>query len=193
MASPVRQRIIGAIVIIALLAIFIPIFFTSHHQDQVVSEQPPTPPAMPVVHLKLPPMPASDVHASTHQGPAASVTTIESNQASTSAPVGQQSADHFAPVVSAQTVPTNNAWRLQLGSFSYKTNSDRLIKRLKQAGFEAYAHTVKLGHGKKLQQVYIGPAMSKVEARQLQQHLSDKMHMPSMVKPYHMAFYKPGA
>jgi|GEM_PF-3868069 len=156
MSSHVKQRVIGAIIFIAILAIFIPLYLSTDISKPTMSDQPPVAPAMPVINLKIP---------------------------------KQMSLQVSEPsVVKAVNKPKlnviTNSWRLKLGSFTYKTHSDRLISDLKKQGFEAYSQHKTNKKGGVTYDVYMGPAVSKVEAVQLQKHLLHALGMPSIIVTY---------
>ena len=173
MASTAKQRLIGAVILIAVLAIFIPLFMSPHKHIKPMDSKPPLPPKMPVVNLTLPPEPVTTTK--TVSKPSIKKDTIQPVQPTQS-----------VPVVSAKPVAmeTKDAWRLKLGTFQYQKNSQTLIKRLKLRGFEAYSQAVTDAKGQPVYQVYIGPAVSKVEATQLKKHLLDSMQLPSIIVAY---------
>jgi DedD protein len=167
MSTSIKQRVVGAIILIAILAIFIPLFLSSHSDTPTMRSNPPIPPPMPVINLKLPPA---------VQG------------VSTPAPVMVAKAMKKQLIITPKTGVAKavniTSWRLRLGSFSYQIHSKRLVHDLKNKGFEAYSQIKKTKQGQPTYQVYIGPAVSKVEAVQLQNHLLHVLGMPSIIVAY---------
>lgn len=172
MSSQNKQKVVGALILIAVLAIFIPLFLSSHTETPTMKSKPPVAPPMPVINLKIPPMPKQQ----------AAVVKPAVMQAQ---PVANK-ATSAVPVVDAKPVTqaVSNNWRLKLGTFSYEKNSKRLVQQLKEKGFEAYSQQDTNSQGKQVYQVYIGPAVSKVEAVTLQKHLLQQMGMASMIVAY---------
>lgn len=74
----------------------------------------------------------------------------------------------------AVTIP--DAWVVQLGAFSNQDNASRLIKRLRQQGFDAYSKV-----GGDTTKVFIGPETRKVQAEKIAQRLQQKMQIKGMV------------
>jgi cell division septation protein DedD len=74
-----------------------------------------------------------------------------------------------------------NTWRLQLGSFSSQQNSDRLVAKLKQAGFDATTQTKTTKQGGVVHLVFIGPTGDRKHAEAIQHHLKVALHLPSFI------------
>ncbi|WP_017445966.1 SPOR domain-containing protein [Gayadomonas joobiniege] len=75
----------------------------------------------------------------------------------------QSSAD--SQLVKTQAIGDQQAWTIQLGSFSKRSNADSLLKKLKQAGYVAYSRQVETSSGV-LSKVYVGPELEKAKLEQ---------------------------
>lgn len=178
MSSPIKQRIIGALILVAVLAIFIPLFLSSHSDTPNMKTRPPSPPPMPVINLKLPSQEMQKSSEMTQEHIPVMTTSTHKNTTA----LKQTAHAPTAPVKDAK--PMINNWRLKLGTFSLKKHSDRLADSLKKQGFEAYVQTKTIDKNKTVYQVFIGPAVSEVEAVQLQKHLLHQLGMPSIIVAY---------
>lgn len=169
MVSQTKQKFFGAILLVSILIICIPLWLSSNHGVLwSVASKPPQAPDMPVINLDIPPMPQK-IRAST------------SDSYMTGIP---QTPPAIATKQTIQAQPLQSSWRLKLGNFSYQKNSTRLIKTLQQDGFEAYDEATRKPNGETVYQVFIGPAVSELEAVQLQKHLLHHLGMQSMIVAY---------
>jgi DedD protein len=79
-----------------------------------------------------------------------------------------------------KTVPLTGAWVVQLGSFSDKTNVQKLIKQLRAKGFAAYTRELKTKQGVLLR-VLIGPELRRVDAEKTADKLQKILNIKGMV------------
>jgi cell division septation protein DedD len=170
MESKTKQYIFGATILSVLLAVCIPLWFSSHHQTTtIITSDPPEAPDMPVINLKIPPLPAEPASFELPKK-------IDKVQA---LPTHMPHSGSSVKVGSLQS-----SWRLKLGNFSNENNSLRLIQLLKDDGFEAYRETMKEPNGQTVYQVFIGPSVSELEALELQKHLIEHLGLQSMILAY---------
>lgn len=108
MNDNVKQRIVGSVVVLAILAIFIPVIF--HQPDAMPTPSIPAMPQAPVVATMTTVTPAQS-HGHPHG-------------------VNQQE------LKSALELPT--AWVVVLGSFKQASHATSLVKRLQAKGLPAY-------------------------------------------------------
>ncbi len=82
----------------------------------------------------------------------------------------------LAPVTSSQKV----SWAVQMGSFSSKENASRLVKRMKAAKIPAYFEHVD-SNGKKVFRVRVGPLKSKQSAERMKLKLDRKERLKTLI------------
>ncbi|MDF1795961.1 MAG: SPOR domain-containing protein [Coxiellaceae bacterium] len=220
MSTQIKQRIIGGLVLLALLAIFLPLFFNNPHPSATLSNHAPGVPQKPQVQLQLPQI-AQAEPAAINQQPAAQqqVAMSEAPQqiaavtaAAASTPAAKPAApiakpDIVAavkPVVVAKPVPAavkavvaatkpvkkhvaaGKAWVVQLASFGSSANAKRLVKKLRQSGYDAYSRHATNSHGKVIYKVYVGPEINRHRIENLQSQLSKHYRLKGMIRRYHV-------
>ena len=175
MASQTKQKILGAVIFLIIMAICIPLLLSTHTQTSLMNTaNPPDAPEMPVIQLEIPPMPKQLGLSNTQK----IIPTVQSPS------VLQVSQAQVSPPKIQSIEPLETSFRLKLGDFTYEKNSLRLIETLKKDGFEAYSETINNQDREPFYRVFIGPAVSQVEALELQQHLLQHLNMHSMIVAY---------
>ena len=178
-----KQRIVGALVLVALAVIFLPILF-SRPDDlrQVVVDVPPMPknPVMvpvaqePVVVPEPEPLPELPpvVEEPVAQEPAAGI-------AETELPAAAQSPAAKAPTtrLDANSLPVT--WSGQLASLSTRSSAEELQKKLRSKGYNAYVRSV---DGKN--RVMVGPVIDRAEADRLRDQLGRQMSLNGFIVPF---------
>ena len=86
-----------------------------------------------------------------------------------------------APVT--QSIIHRQVYALQLGSFSNKSNVDKLIIKLRKMGFTAFFKPIQVST-KKLYRVYIGPELKKSNMLAWQKRLNKSLHINSKIVIY---------
>jgi DedD protein len=89
-------------------------------------------------------------------------------------------AEPAKPAVSSPSATGN--WWAQLGSFSAHDNADRLVQKLRAQGYAMDMSKVSAA-GKELYRVRAGPVRSRMEAQALQARLAAAGHKSSIVAP----------
>lgn len=82
----------------------------------------------------------------------------------------------------ARSASSTGQWWAQLGSFSARDNAERLARQLRSAGFGVSVSPSKV-NGKELYRVRAGPAASREAAATLQSRLAAAGHKSSLVAP----------
>ena len=206
MDQMLKQRLIGAIVIISLAVIFIPMILegpddelsprtqdmppppTIDYQSEVAlpvpaeSSEPAESLAAPVTEQEVSAIPES----STPQ-PAA-VTSQAEVPVKQTGPVesATKPKSDIATQPSSKTTPkaatalTQGGWILQVGSFSQQANALSLRDRLKKSGYLVSVQDVN-GAGGTIHRVLIGPVSDRKAAEQLQDKLAREQKLKAMV------------
>ncbi|MDY7565886.1 SPOR domain-containing protein [Pseudomonas sp. RTC3] len=192
-----KQRMVGALVLVALAVIFLPMLFSRQDETRRVSvDVPATPqtPATPQVQVEpvavpepqsLPqePVPTDEDLA---QPKASSVpvpiTTVTPSVATTQPVPAVKPAAAQAPAKPAadpSRVDANGlsvSWSVQLASLSNRASADTLQKSLRAQGYNAY---IRSSDG--LNRVFVGPLIERAEADRLRDQLSKQQKLNGLV------------
>jgi DedD protein len=94
----------------------------------------------------------------------------------------QKPKEAAAPVVAPAASVKPGQWWTQLGSFASSDNAERLARQLRSAGFAVDVAKINAG-GKELHRVRAGPVRDRTEALALQARLAAVGHKTSLVAP----------
>ncbi|MCW4646378.1 SPOR domain-containing protein [Pseudomonas aeruginosa] len=201
-----KQRIVGALVLIALAVIFLPMLFTREDESrQVVVEAPPRPqaPAMPSVEVQpteVPELqpgeediapeiveegsPAAAGQPSQPIGglPATPLPAQTQTQAPAASPPPSQPQPPAAPPSpppAEKRLDANNlpqSWSVQLASLSNRARAEELQKTLRSQGYNAYIRSFD-----GMNRVFVGPVIQRAEADRLRDQLSKQQKLNGFV------------
>ncbi|HGW5538527.1 SPOR domain-containing protein [Pseudomonas aeruginosa] len=198
-----KQRIVGALVLIALAVIFLPMLFTREDESrQVVVEAPPRPqaPAMPSVEVQPTEVPelqpgeediapeiveegspaAADQPSQPIGGlPATPPATQPPAQAQAASPPPSQPQPPAAPPPAEKRLDANNlpqSWSVQLASLSNRARAEELQKTLRSQGYNAYIRSFD-----GMNRVFVGPVIQRAEADRLRDQLSKQQKLNGFV------------
>ncbi|WDR34351.1 SPOR domain-containing protein [Pseudomonas serboccidentalis] len=201
-----KQRMVGALVLVALAVIFLPMLFSRQdEQRQVTVEAPAAPqaPAVPQVQLEpvavpepqtLPqePVPSDDEVAeqsapSLPIAPAPAPAPVAKPVAPAPAPVAKPTTAPAQPIAAAPTKPDTTqsrvdanglsvSWSVQLASLSSRASAESLQKTLRSQGYNAY---IRSADGKN--RVFVGPLIERAEADRLRDLLSRQQNLKGFV------------
>ncbi|HEX5513447.1 MAG TPA: SPOR domain-containing protein [Gammaproteobacteria bacterium] len=191
MQQRLKQRLIGAVVLVALGVIFIPMLLQGPVEREATS-----------IPLEIPPPPAVKVNvqpaASKPDKPESSSATAVANPFTPStpiAPVAESQAARPPPPAAApvavgeplamqpQTPPALAAWAVQVGSFGTEANALGLRDSLRAKGYRAYTEAIK-SEGKTFYRVRVGPMVERAEAEKLKTALASKESLQGLVVPH---------
>ena len=170
-----RQRMVGALVLVALAVIFLPMLFSREDELQrVVVDAPAMPqaPAMPSAELDpvsvpqvqdLPqePVPGAGLDASAPVAPAVAVTEPEATKPAAAAEVAP------VPVSRLDANGLAVSWSVQLASLSSRASAESLQQTLRGKGYNAYIRNVD-----GMNRVFVGPVIERAEADRLRDQLT---------------------
>ncbi|MFJ2536575.1 SPOR domain-containing protein [Pseudomonas sp. NPDC087614] len=199
-----KQRMVGALVLVALAVIFLPMLFSRQdEQRQVTVDAPAAPqaPAVPPVQLEpvavpepqdLPQEPVpSDEEVAEQTAPSAPISPAPVASAPvakpTPAPVAKPIPAPSQPIAAAPTRPDTTqsrvdanglsvSWSVQLASLSSRANAESLQKTLRSQGYNAY---IRSADGKN--RVFVGPLIERAEADRLRDLLSRQQNLKGFV------------
>ena len=172
-----RQRMVGALVLVALAVIFLPMLFSREDEPQrVVVDAPAMPqaPAMPSAELDpvsvpqvqdLPqePVPGAGLEASAPvvEAPAVAVTEPAATKPAAAADVAP------VPVSRLDANGLAVSWSVQLASLSSRASAESLQQTLRGKGYNAYIRNVD-----GMNRVFVGPVIERAEADRLRDQLT---------------------
>ena len=194
MNKQTRQRIIGAILLLVLAAVLSPLVFRSPEQIRAAlnMEIPPAPDYQPVV---VEPVVAESVEEAAREridNDREAVAAAASDPGKTPPESGESDQAELesltappVPAMSADDDPVLAGFVVQLASFSQADSADKLVGRLKEAGFRAYTETDS-HDGKLVHRVMVGPEIRKEDAQRTRQRLADdpRFKMDGLVRIY---------
>ncbi|MBF7729175.1 SPOR domain-containing protein [Pseudomonas sp. N040] len=174
-----KQRIVGALVLVALAVIFLPMLF-SRPDDlrQVVVDAPPMPPAPAMVPVTqepvvvpepepLPEDPAASAQALVAPPPVAAPATAA---APAQADPGNAPASHL----DRNSLPVT--WSVQLASLASLSSAQDLQQKLRSKGYNAYVRSFE---GKN--RVLVGPVVERAEADRLRDQLKRQQKLDGFI------------
>ncbi len=197
MDDGLKQRLIGAVVLLALAVIFVPVIF-DREQLQPVDRQTQIPlapdivpvvipepeitaqvePAPPLEEVFLPEEPPVVELPATVTGTDVEVPDLDVvENASESIPELKTSAPG-APDLNEQGVP--EAWVLQVASFKSAERASELQKKLSDDGYTAYTRLVTAGEGK-MTRLFVGPKLDKARLLQEQAEIEEKFQLSTFI------------
>ncbi|MFU8583655.1 SPOR domain-containing protein [Pseudomonas aeruginosa] len=187
-----KQRIVGALVLIALAVIFLPMLFTREDESrQVVVEAPPRPqsPAMPSVEVQpteVPELQPGEEGIAPEIVEEGSPAAQPPAQAQAQAPAAslppsqpQPPAAPPSPPPAEKRLDANNlpqSWSVQLASLSNRARAEELQKTLRSQGYNAYIRSFD-----GMNRVFVGPVIQRAEADRLRDQLSKQQKLNGFV------------
>jgi len=178
-----KQRIVGAIVLVALGVIFIPIILNQEGEDSPISgtnipqkpdtlqelaaQQPPEMPAAPAVDTNQPRIvdehtpPVEQTDADVPEKPAKEPTVDTKVQPPAVSPEKQE----------VKPATKTRAWVVQVASFSERSKALKLRDRLRKAKYTAFVESVSSGKGT-LYRVRVGPVVNREKADALKKQIA---------------------
>ncbi|HLV17363.1 MAG TPA: SPOR domain-containing protein [Pseudomonas sp.] len=174
-----KQRVIGALVLVALAVIFLPMLLTREDQLRHVRvEAPPMPsmPALPDIRTTPVPVPEPLPEEPVPGAPAAPIASLPLPQSGATeqpprrvTPPAPGAQPATPPARTESRLDANNlpvTWTIQLASFSNRDNALRLQKTLRAQGYNAYVRTFENWN-----RVFVGPVIENAEAKRLRDQL----------------------
>jgi DedD protein len=201
-----KQRMVGALVLIAIAVIFLPMLFSRQDEARRVQVEAPAAPQAPVVpqvkvesvpvpeQQALPQEPVPEEDAATSvpvpsptpakpvvTAPATKPAAVASAPAKpTPAPAATPApAKPATPVAEPSRVDANGlsvSWSVQLASLSNRANADNLQKTLRTQGYNAYIRT-----SDGVNRVFVGPLIERAEADRLRDQLDKQQKLKGIV------------
>lgn len=198
MDDGLKQRIIGAVVLVIAAVVFLPMLLTGQDETSRVEVEAPEPPVMDdreialAAPVELPePEPVPDIPPSPAPQPAAPVPppgpAIGAPAAPAPPPPPPAPAAAPAPAPTPAPAPaapaTSGNWVVQLGSFSSADNAEGLRQTLRTQGYNAYTLSARVD-GRNITRVFVGPVAERAEANRLRDELARRQGSNGLVVAY---------
>lgn len=192
MDAQLKQRVIGAAVLVAIGVVFIPLFLdeTSENMEPVPPFEadiaPPSDFNSRVVPLNdaevdeleraMDSTPEQMTQAEDWEEESLPTPTPEPGEADEAVPV-----EASAPVTAPRTGVT--AWVVQVGSFSSEANANGLLEKINKAGYTGFIEPLRDGD-KVTYRVRVGPELDKLSADQIRDKLAKEVELKGIVMRY---------
>lgn len=193
------QRIVGALVLVALAVIFVPMLFNREdagRQVAVDAPEMPDAPAVPVIETQPVEVPEPEVEpfpeefeiieegpqTAQSESPAAPIepapVLTEPEPASEPAPaqVDNASTRQTPEEKRLDTANLPVSWSVQLASLSSRENAEKLQQKLRSQGYNAYIRTAD-----GMNRVFVGPLVERAEANRLRDQLQRQQKLDGFV------------
>lgn len=179
-----KHRIVGAIVLVALVVIFVPMLLNENEPPpelKGVREMPPRG----ATETRVIVTPVAGEEAKPRQNPEAVTKTEIPSATADSAPKPETKT---APVEKPAKAPVaedkiTQAWVVQVGTFSSTDNANHLRDKLKSRGHAVHVEPVTLA-GKKALRLRVGPFRDKEQAVKAQAQIRKELRVQGVVQSY---------
>ena len=185
-----KQRMVGALVLLALAAVFLPMLFNRADQPRAVRVEAPPMPAAPAplqIETPEPDVPEPSLAEAPASAPAVEAAAVAVPEPVAPPPAAVPAAPPaVAPPVRSEPVaaPVSRldgdglplSWSVQLVSLSNAARAQELQQRLRQQGHNAYIRSVD-----GMQRVFVGPLLDKSEAQRLAQEIGRQQRLSPIV------------
>jgi DedD protein len=192
MEVKVRERLIGAFVLVAMVVLFVPALLKGRERAADTAEQaghrsieiPVRGASEPAREETLVPEPLPPAMAPANvdeSSPPAAQAPVEPAPETAPAPAPEPArGDADAP--STGVAPGQPAWAVQLGAFSTREKADALVAQLRKGGYPAFVLEYRAG-GKVLHRVRVGPEQDRERASAIAERLRKDGFQP-VVAPH---------
>ena len=182
MNDGLKQRIIGALVLVALGIIFIPVIFDKERIVPVdrTTQVPPEPDIV-SIPLPEPPVPISAVREEIKQ-PIDGQFRIEEADVSAE-PESVEEPVKNPPKSLSQTDSTLQAWVLQVASYKNTQRAEELRQTLVSKGQQAFVKTINTPDGDRTR-LYIGPTINKADLEKTKVDIDRRYGVDSIISRF---------
>lgn len=191
-----KQRLVGAIVLVALGVIFVPLILEGPSQTLVPEMEPLPEPEDQAISAPLEAFPAPDaipaepdtsVILADPQAAAGSEAPAKSAKPAQPVAEPEPEPEPVVPEPEPENKPVQSgplgSWVVQMGSFSSEQNALRLRDKLRKNGFTTQVEKARID-GKPRFRVRVGPFLERAEAEQSRKQIQDKLTLKGRVLSY---------
>lgn len=200
MEKGLKERLVGAAVIIILAVIFIPMLLDNAENREIVIKEsniPPEPEAVPdipqdnefssrIIPLEKEAPVSGTVKSESKPAPVQEQETVNKKpepEVSEQPDTGQTPSTAVVANEETDTGVGISAWVVQLGSFSSHENAESLNKRLREAGFRSFVEPLKQKNSVSYR-VRVGPELKRSDAEAINTKLKQTMKLDGIVVHY---------
>lgn len=177
-----KQRIVGTVVLMALVGVLFPVIFDGGDtfQAELESRIPPEP-QFSLLPEPNPTRPVIIADADTDSG-------VEDGQSEISENDGQIISQSEEDEADLDLSPMLSGWSIRLGSFAEKQNATNLVERLHESEYKAYTREFNNAAGE-LVSVFVGPWIDKSIAEDYLSELEDKFRLAGDIVRYEVGSF----
>jgi DedD protein len=191
MEARVRERLVGALVLVAIVVLFVPAILTGR------DTAPEAPPGQPTRRVEVPvgdaapepeeqvlvPEPVADEPAPVKERAAPAVATGKPETVPTpSIADARESRTTTAPAAKAPAgTASTQAWAVQLGAFSNRDKAEQLVRELRERRYAAFMLEYRAS-GKVLYRVRVGPEQDRARATEIAARLAKDGFQPVVAR-----------
>ena len=170
-----KQRIVGALVLVALAVIFLPMLF-SRPDDlrQVVVDAPSIPKTPEMVPVEQEPVIVPEAEPLPELPQADETVSAEPASDASAPPVVEPVATPPVSRLDANSLPVT--WSVQLASLATRASAEDLQQKLRSKGYNAYVRTFEDKN-----RVLVGPVVDRAEAEKLRDLLGRQMNLKGFI------------
>lgn len=188
----IQQRLVGALVLLALVFLIVPVLLDGDGRlPEKITQIPPKPKRPDVSHIRvaepardiLPALPDQPPEPIAAQPSGSAAEAPESDSGAAEASVSESDAAGDAQNNAAAAI-TGDAWSVQVASFRESDKAGRLRDELRGEGFNTYVNEVILSDGSLFTQVLVGPDTDIDEVRRLKEEIKTRMGLQGLVVRY---------
>ena len=177
----IKQRLVGALVLVALMIIFLPMIFDEDQARQAELADIPLRPDMPQLDMERPVPPSSSGRQETDSQPNEKQQTTTTKTQSANEAVTESASSAKQQTVTDTTKPQlPEAWALQLASFQDPTNAEALRDKLREAGFKAYIQQ-RPGTNPQMLRVMVGPELKRSNMDKIKAQIMQRFGLEGLV------------
>lgn len=189
----IQQRLVGGLVILALIFLIAPVVLDGEGRlPEKITQIPPKPKRPDLSHLQIEPVTDStvEVAALPDEPPLPAVSVVEPEAEARPTPAeapSAEAADEPAPQPEQPSVavaPGERAWSVQVASFRDSAKAAALRDQLRDQGFQTYVNEVILSDGTLFTQVLVGPETDIDSVQALKAEIKQKVELQGLVVRY---------
>ncbi len=167
MDDGLKQRIVGAFVLVAVGVVFVPVVFDRERIEPLdkTTQIPPSP------EIRAIEVPIAEAPRVTELAPTGETMFVPDEKEAVLQPSSE-------PVLAQNGTP--NSWVVQVASYRYDTHAKEKRDELRALGYSAYLRSVTTASGK-MTRLYVGPNLEKQKMLDAKQFIDKKMGVNSIV------------
>lgn len=175
-----QQRLVGALVILALVFLIAPVVLDGDGRiPEKITQIPPKPKRPDVSHIRVA-EPTVDVLPTLPDPPREA-----DPEASDTSPVTEPAATEPEPATAAEEAPAvspgSRAWSVQVASFRDSSKAAELRDQLREQDYDTYVNEVLLSDGSVFTQVLVGPDGDLERVRRIQRNILEQTGLQGLV------------